>query len=181
MFCVEIEILLNSIGKSLKNFPCIPMPPSQYFSRSQNRLIFEERSYDIDEMKQLHEKLVSQLNEEQLEFYKKVMDAVNNDHGGLFFLYGSGGCGKTFLWKTIITRVRSDGKIVLPVASSGIAATLLPGNYIYPVFRQLTFIYRYVKNIPITLHSYVIQFSNSHTNNPNTHETNISEMYDFII
>lgn len=44
------------------------------------------------------------------------------------FVHGSGGCGKTFLCQTIIAHLRSIRKIVLPVASSGIAATLLPGG-----------------------------------------------------
>jgi len=38
--------------------------------------------------------------------------------------------GKTFLWHTIINRLRSDGLIVLVVASSGIASLLLPGGSI---------------------------------------------------
>ncbi|GAU49905.1 hypothetical protein TSUD_139610 [Trifolium subterraneum] len=36
--------------------------------------------------------------------------------------------GKTYLWKTISYRLRSEGKIVLNVASSGIASILLPGG-----------------------------------------------------
>ncbi|XP_072058197.1 uncharacterized protein [Arachis hypogaea] len=48
--------------------------------------------------------------------------------GGLFFLYGQGGCGKTFLWSTISCSIRSKGGIVLNVASSGIAALLLPNG-----------------------------------------------------
>lgn len=56
------------------------------------------------------------------------MHSVNNKEGGLFFIYGSGGCGKTYLWGTIISKLRSERKIVLPVASSGIAATLMPGG-----------------------------------------------------
>lgn len=43
-----------------------------------------------------------------------------------FFVYGSGGCGKTFLWRTLISKLRSECKIVLQVASSGIVATLMP-------------------------------------------------------
>ncbi|XP_074351704.1 uncharacterized protein LOC141690844 [Apium graveolens] len=47
---------------------------------------------------------------------------------GVFFVYGSGGCGKTFLWKTLCCRLHSEGKIVLPVASCGIVDVLLPGG-----------------------------------------------------
>lgn len=44
----------------------------------------------------------------------------------LFFVYGHGGTGKTFLWKTIICALRGIGQVVLAVASSGIASLLLP-------------------------------------------------------
>lgn len=53
---------------------------------------------------------------------------LKKNEGGFFFVYGSGACGKTYLWKAIITKLRSDAKIVLPVASSRIATTLLPGG-----------------------------------------------------
>ncbi|GJZ76324.1 DNA helicase, partial [Tanacetum coccineum] len=41
---------------------------------------------------------------------------------------GHGGTGKTFLWKTLISALRSEGKIILAVASSGIASLLLPSG-----------------------------------------------------
>ncbi|XP_074315582.1 uncharacterized protein LOC141651784 [Silene latifolia] len=56
------------------------------------------------------------------------MDAVSSGKGGLMFLYGHGGTGKTFLYSTISARLRADSKIVLNVASSGIATLLLPGG-----------------------------------------------------
>jgi len=46
----------------------------------------------------------------------------------MFFLYGYGGTGKTFMWKTLSSAIRSHGKIVLTVASSRIASLLLPGG-----------------------------------------------------
>ncbi|KAK9071641.1 hypothetical protein SSX86_008070 [Deinandra increscens subsp. villosa] len=55
------------------------------------------------------------------------MDAVDKD-GGVFFVYGYGGTGKTFLWNTLSTSIRSRNQIVLTVASSGIASLLLPGG-----------------------------------------------------
>jgi len=61
-------------------------------------------------------------------FFLKIKQAVVNKQGGVFFLYGYGGTGKTFMWKTLPTTVRSEGKIVLTIASSGIASLLLPGG-----------------------------------------------------
>ena len=72
--------------------------------------------------------MASNLNTEQRMVYEAVINSVEKNDGGFLFVYGSGGCGKTYLWNTIITRLRSEKKIVLPVASSGIAATLLPGG-----------------------------------------------------
>ena len=72
--------------------------------------------------------MLSKLNTEQLTIYKEVQEAVDNDRGGMFFVYGHGGTGKTFLWNTIINGIRSEGKIVLAVASSGIASLLLSGG-----------------------------------------------------
>jgi ATP-dependent DNA helicase PIF1 len=39
---------------------------------------------------------------------------------------GHGRIGKTFLWNAIIAKLRSENKIVLAVASSGVASLLLP-------------------------------------------------------
>lgn len=48
--------------------------------------------------------------------------------GQLFFLDGPGGTGKTFVYNTVCHKIRSEGWIVLCVASSGIAALLLRGG-----------------------------------------------------
>nr|GEV68737.1 hypothetical protein [Tanacetum cinerariifolium] len=57
--------------------------------------------------------------------YSTVMDAVDNNKVGMFFVYGYGGTGMTYLYKTMSVALRSKGDIVLNVASSGIAALLL--------------------------------------------------------
>lgn len=106
----------------------MPQPPSSYLDCNSNNLIIEETSYDIAEMEKEFESLFSKCNKEQLAVYNSVMDSVENNKGSLFFVYGSGGCGKTFLWRTLISKLRSQRQIVLPVASSGIAATLMPGG-----------------------------------------------------
>jgi ATP-dependent DNA helicase PIF1 len=56
------------------------------------------------------------------------MEAVNNQKGGVFFISGYGGTGKTFMWNTLSAALRSKRKIVLNAASSGIASLLLPGG-----------------------------------------------------
>ncbi|XP_077246007.1 uncharacterized protein LOC143885840 [Tasmannia lanceolata] len=48
--------------------------------------------------------------------------------GGFYFVYGSGGNGKTYLWKKLVNRLRMEGRLVLSVASSSIATLLLPGG-----------------------------------------------------
>jgi len=56
------------------------------------------------------------------------LNAVINKEGKLFFVYGSGGTNKTFVWTTLLFHLRGQGKIVLEVASSGIASLLLLGG-----------------------------------------------------
>lgn len=124
----EIEKLLNDVGKSLRDFSTLPVPDERYMRDLDNRLINDELSHNRADMQEQHDKLYKNLNKEQLNAYESIIQSVRDKKGGVFFVYGSGGCGKTFLWNTVIYRLRSEGQIVLPVASSGIAATLLPGG-----------------------------------------------------
>ncbi|GKE53342.1 ATP-dependent DNA helicase PIF1-like protein [Tanacetum coccineum] len=60
--------------------------------------------------------------------FMRLLDACNNNTEGMFFVYGYGGTGKTFLYKTLTAALSSKGQIVLNVASSGIASLLLDGG-----------------------------------------------------
>ncbi|XP_074337105.1 uncharacterized protein LOC141674283 [Apium graveolens] len=113
----EIEKLLNDVGKSLRDFHMMPFPDKRFFHTFVNRLIVEETSYNKEEMRLNHDKAHKNLNSRQLDVYNAVVDHVNTNKGGMFFVYGSGGCGKTFLWQTLCSRFRSEGKIVLLVAA----------------------------------------------------------------
>lgn len=74
----------------------------------------------FNEAKSLH----NGLNEEQKKIYEAVLDSVELEKGFTFFVYGYGGTGKTYLYKTIISALRSQGKIVLPVTSSALTTLL---------------------------------------------------------
>ncbi|XP_022032535.1 uncharacterized protein LOC110933632 [Helianthus annuus] len=106
---LEIERYLLRNNSSLRRFSSMPQPDSESIYSADNRLIADELRYD---------RLV----------FDEIIDAVNSNAGGLFFVYGYGGTGKTFLWKTLFASIRCKGDIVVNVASSGIASILLPGG-----------------------------------------------------
>ncbi|XP_071740486.1 uncharacterized protein [Rutidosis leptorrhynchoides] len=124
----EIELLLRNQGSSLKKFQGMPYPSSDFVIDTTNILIHDELRYDRIALRSEHDILFSSLTSEQKGVYEVIVSAVNNNVGGVFFVYGYGGTGKTFLWKTVSTAIRSKGKIVLNVASSGIASLLLNGG-----------------------------------------------------
>ncbi|MCH85307.1 helicase-like protein, partial [Trifolium medium] len=94
----EIERLLQANRRGLREFPGMPYPRHFVLENLGNRLIYNERNYDRRELRQ--------------EFLR------------LFQLL----TGKTFMWNTLASSLRSKGHIVLTVASSGIASLLLPGG-----------------------------------------------------
>jgi hypothetical protein len=70
------------------------------------------------------------LNDDQRSAYETILNLVTNKEGKLFFVYGSGGTDKTFVWTTLLSCLQGQGKIVLAVASSGITSLLLLGGRI---------------------------------------------------
>ncbi|XP_035838923.1 uncharacterized protein LOC118486528 [Helianthus annuus] len=125
---IEIERVLIGHGKSLLDFPNLPQIDRQLVDTMENRLIMAERTFNIEEEITLFHDLFRGLNAEQREVFDYVCDCVDRRTGGAVFVFGSGGTGKTYLWKTLISCFRSRGQIVLSVASSGIASLLLPGG-----------------------------------------------------
>ncbi|CAN7124244.1 unnamed protein product [Brassica rapa subsp. narinosa] len=87
-----------------------------------------ERSYCRSSLLETLERDIQKMTCEQRETYEQILLAVNKGDGGMFFVSGFGGTGKTFLWKLLSAAIRSRGDIVLNVASSGIASLLLQGG-----------------------------------------------------
>ena len=65
---------------------------------------------------------------DQQNVFTTFIQAVQNKQKGMFFLDAPGGCGKTFLIETILSTIRSERRIAIDTASSGLAATLLAGG-----------------------------------------------------
>ncbi|GJZ36230.1 DNA helicase [Tanacetum coccineum] len=100
----ELETILSGFGKFVTDFG-LDTPPQHLLKDLQNKLLMEEKNYKRELL---------------------VQDAAHKSF--CFGLCVHGGTGKTFLLKTIISSLQSLGKILLAVASSGIASLLLPAG-----------------------------------------------------
>jgi len=93
----------------------------------ENPLMASELDYDQDQEKHLGNDRLVQLNDGQHQIYDFVLCQLLTDFTkGQFFIHRPAGTGKTFLYKCICHYYRNRGKILLCVASSRIAALLLP-------------------------------------------------------
>jgi len=115
-------------GHRLQDFPTLPKSNYIPSVHGGNRLVQEELAYDQHSLTIDANNAEDRFNDDQRTAYKTILNAVTNKEGKLFFVYGSGGTGKTFVWTTLLSRLRGQGKIVLEVASSGIASLLFLGG-----------------------------------------------------
>ena len=106
----------------------MPLPQMDWNVVVGNRLIAAQRSYNMDEQTQLATQRIPTLNNGQRAAFEAIVTAVETRSGKPFFLHGPGGTGKTYVYNTLCYFLRGQGKIVLCVASSGIAALLLMGG-----------------------------------------------------
>ncbi|GJZ29210.1 DNA helicase [Tanacetum coccineum] len=120
----ELEGYLNHCSRSLIDFG-MRLPSEDLMSVLRNRLLMEEKSYNRELLAREKERLMGKLNEKQRRIFDLIMNACTNNQQELIFIYGHGGTGKTFLWKAVTYTLRAEGKIVLAVASSGVASLLL--------------------------------------------------------
>ncbi|XP_076945184.1 uncharacterized protein LOC143616151 [Bidens hawaiensis] len=125
---LEIQNFLLRNNCTLRCFPKMPFPHDDSIAASTNCFMYYELAYDTEVMTDEFERLYNSLTDEQSNVYYEIMEVVDENKGGVFFVYGYGGTGKTFLWKTLSASIRSKAKIILNVASSGIASLLLEGE-----------------------------------------------------
>ena len=122
-----IDHILQTSNQSLREWPMLPFPVENWAELIGNPLI-REQHYNVDEQAILAAANIPRLNQGQRDAFDEIVKAVDENSGKTFFLHGPGGTGKTFLYTILCYHFRSQGKIVLCVASSGIAALLLIGG-----------------------------------------------------
>ena len=119
---------LIDFDRTLTSFD-LPVPVLNWEQIQGNALIAAETAYDSDTEWQLLQENLSLLNAEQQSYFDNIVTVVEQCPATVhFFLQGPAGTGKTFLYKTLCHHYWSQDVIVLCVASSGIAALLLPGG-----------------------------------------------------
>ncbi|XP_062212752.1 uncharacterized protein LOC133913583 [Phragmites australis] len=122
---IDIRNMLQSMGKDIRSFPLPDIDEALDMTNGVLREIFEESMISVDHE---HIALSDSLNVEQRVAYDEILAAVDSDEGGLFFVDGPGGTGKTFLYKALLATVRGQGKIAVATATSGVAASIMPGG-----------------------------------------------------
>ncbi|GKE16061.1 DNA helicase [Tanacetum coccineum] len=120
----ELEVILNGCSKSVTYFGLPSLPPD-LLDDLKNRLLMEVKNYKRDLLMEENRVSVTKLNFNKKEIYDLIINASASELQKIIVIYGHGGTGKTFLWKTIISGLRSEDKIILVVASSDIASLFL--------------------------------------------------------
>ncbi|KAI5390569.1 hypothetical protein KIW84_075757 [Lathyrus oleraceus] len=125
MLLKDLNELLNLHGKKIDDYDLPSLPPNTIDKGAVPSIIQEELAIDIP-----NEDIesIAKLNNDQMIAFNIIMNVIIQKHTGVFFVDDPGGTGKTFLYRTLMASLRSRGEIVLATASSGIAATLLPGG-----------------------------------------------------
>ena len=88
-------------------------------------IILEELNYDKVNEQNKARLALEKMNKDQENFFKLVMEAINKNEGGIFFLDAPGGTGKTFVLNALLSAIRSDGFVALATAISAVASKLL--------------------------------------------------------
>ncbi len=68
-------------------------------------MVEEELAYDRHSLTADANNVEDRLNDDLRNAYETILNAVTNKEGKLFFVYGSGGTGKTFVWTTLLSRL----------------------------------------------------------------------------
>ncbi|GAA0183417.1 hypothetical protein LIER_30830 [Lithospermum erythrorhizon] len=99
----SIKFFLESMGKKLTDYD-LPQLSRQHKDKSNSdpREIQDEMAVEIPEDDTNAEK---NLNPEQQKAFSAILDRVKSGNGGVFFVDGPGGTGKTYLYRAMLSHV----------------------------------------------------------------------------
>ncbi|XP_075077573.1 uncharacterized protein LOC142164183 [Nicotiana tabacum] len=121
----HINDILHSMGHDINEYKLIPETIRPSLAAKEAKEIHFERSITVSENDML---LHRKLNKNQLIAYNMITERIFSNKVGSFFVDGPGGTGKPFLYRALLATVRSMGYIALATATSGVAASILPGG-----------------------------------------------------
>lgn len=113
------------MGKKVNDYGLVTFKVDLQAHEKMAQTINEELEIEISDVDR---GAIRNLNVEQKIAFDLIMEKVLSDQGGLFFIDGPGGTGKTYLYRALLAFVRDRHLIGLATASSGVAASILPGG-----------------------------------------------------
>ncbi|XP_042479690.1 ATP-dependent DNA helicase pfh1-like [Macadamia integrifolia] len=124
----SVNSFLQSMGKSIKDydFPQLKENCNQLNGKQPREIVDEFfikvplEDYDA----------TNKLKPEQYNADNEILNQVNDNQSGIFFIDGPGGTGKTFLYRALLATIRSKNQIALATATSGVAVAIMPGGRI---------------------------------------------------
>nr|XP_016488730.1 PREDICTED: ATP-dependent DNA helicase pfh1-like [Nicotiana tabacum]XP_016488737.1 PREDICTED: ATP-dependent DNA helicase pfh1-like [Nicotiana tabacum]XP_016488744.1 PREDICTED: ATP-dependent DNA helicase pfh1-like [Nicotiana tabacum]XP_016488752.1 PREDICTED: ATP-dependent DNA helicase pfh1-like [Nicotiana tabacum]XP_016488760.1 PREDICTED: ATP-dependent DNA helicase pfh1-like [Nicotiana tabacum]XP_016488767.1 PREDICTED: ATP-dependent DNA helicase pfh1-like [Nicotiana tabacum]XP_016488777.1 PR len=117
--------ILHSMGHNINEYKLIPENFNASKAAKEAKEIFFERNITVTEEELL---LRQKLNHEQQISYNVIIDRISLNRAGAFFVEVQEEQVKTFLYRALLATVRSKGFIALATATSGVAASILPGG-----------------------------------------------------
>ncbi|GJY53011.1 ATP-dependent DNA helicase PIF1-like protein [Tanacetum coccineum] len=124
MVLKDIQVSLRSMSKDLDDFD---LPKLNINVSLESGVVRELQEYSIV-VEEEHLFASDSLNSDQRDAYDEILRHVDNDISGVFFIDGTGGTIKKFLYKALLANVRSCGLIALATTSSGAAANNMSGG-----------------------------------------------------
>lgn len=143
----HLQILLSEHGLTLAEFNLPGYDDSFVMTSGEyDQVVHGGHTMDVRDHEEEANKMEQSLNSDQKKAFKTIMDAVESNgkgrDGNCFFLQGSGGCGKTYVYRyayteilkpllyycrTIYHKLQTNNPPipVIMIATTGIAATLL--------------------------------------------------------
>jgi hypothetical protein len=125
MVLIDIRNMLQSMVKDIKSFPLSEIDNTYDDTCGVPWEIFEESNIESSEDEVA---LSESLNNEQRAAYNEILSAIDSNNSGFFFVDGPGGTRKTFLYRALLAKVRSQNKIAVATATSRVAASIMPGG-----------------------------------------------------